>query len=408
MYSSARRAIAAGRISAAHTVRTGGIAETVTKMCFGNNVGFAFSGAVTRTQLFAPDFGSLVVELVPGADPDSLFGNGGFISLGATIADPVIRDGDETLPLDDLRRRWEEPLEKVFPSHPPLRPFRFDAPPYGKRGAARPAVRAAKPRALITVFPGTNCEYDSARAFEKAGAEPRLFIMRNLSARDIDESIERMERMFRESQILMIPGGFSAGDEPDGSGKFIAAFFRNPRIQDAVADFLQKRDGLMLGICNGFQALIKLGLVPWGEIRPLEPESPTLTFNTLGRHISRMAYTRITSVKSPWFAKVNAGDVHAIPISHGEGRFVAPEPLVRELFENGQVATRYTGPDGEYADDYAGNPNGSHAAIEGITSPDGRVLGKMGHSERTAAWIAKNIYGDKDQKLFESGVEYFR
>jgi phosphoribosylformylglycinamidine synthase len=217
-----------------------------------------------------------------------------------------------------------------------------------------------------------------------------------------------MAQQIKKSQILMIPGGFSAGDEPDGSGKFIAAFFRNPRVKEAVGELLANRDGLCLGICNGFQALIKLGLVPYGEIGSIAPDSPTLTFNTIGRHISRMAHTRIASVKSPWFSKATVGDLHAIPISHGEGRFVAPEPLLRSLFENGQVATRYVNQDGEYADDMAGNPNGSHGAIEGITSPDGRVLGKMGHSERKGEYVAKNIPGIKDQLLFESGVAYFR
>ncbi|MGA3052129.1 MAG: phosphoribosylformylglycinamidine synthase subunit PurQ, partial [Chitinispirillaceae bacterium] len=261
---------------------------------------------------------------------------------------------------------------------------------------------------LITVFPGTNCEYDSARAFEKAGAHVTTLVIRNRTAADIDDSIEEAAQRLRNAQILMIPGGFSAGDEPDGSGKFIAAFFCNPRLKEAIAALLDKRDGLALGICNGFQAIIKLGLVPWGEIRTPTPESPTLTFNTIGRHISRMAHTKIVSVKSPWFLKAQVGDVHTIPISHGEGRFVAPQACIHSLFARGQIATRYVNADGRFADDMDGNPNGSHAAIEGITSPDGRVLGKMGHSERKGENVSKNVPGVKDQLLFESGVEYFR
>jgi phosphoribosylformylglycinamidine synthase len=283
----------------------------------------------------------------------------------------------------------------------------FDAPLYTNRNTHRSAAEIARPRALITVFPGTNCEYDSARAFEKAGATAEVLVMRNLSAQDIDGSIAAAVKSINNSQILMIPGGFSAGDEPDGSGKFIAAFFRNPHVKDAVHDLLNKRDGLVLGICNGFQALIKLGLVPYGEIRTITPDDPTLTFNTIGRHISRMVCTRVVSVKSPWLAKVAAGDLHTIPISHGEGRLIAPESCIRSLFDNGQIATRYVDMHGAYAEGMEGNPNGSHCAIEGITSPDGRVLGKMGHSERKGPWVSKNIPGEKDQLLFESGVAYF-
>ncbi len=287
-------------------------------------------------------------------------------------------------------------------------PLAFDGSHCSERGRKRPAARIAAPRVLITVFPGTNCEYDSARAFERAGAKATTLVIRNRTASDIGASIDEAAKLLANSQILMIPGGFSAGDEPDGSGKFIAAFFCNPRLKEAVAALLDKRDGLALGICNGFQAIIKLGLVPWGEIRTPLPESPTLTFNTIGRHISRMAHTKIVSVKSPWFLLGDVGDVHSIPISHGEGRFVAPEACIRNLFANGQVATRYVDAEGRYADTMDGNPNGSHAAIEGITSPDGRVLGKMAHSERRGENVLKNVPGVKDQLLFESGVEYFK
>ncbi len=261
---------------------------------------------------------------------------------------------------------------------------------------------------FIPAFPGTNCEVDSARAFEKAGAETEILVVKNLSVSDIEETIDRMEKAIRRAQIVMLPGGFSGGDEPEGSGKFIATTFRNPRIAQAVTDLLEARDGLMLGICNGFQALIKLGLVPYGKITEPKEDDPTLTFNTLGRHVSRMVYTRVTSVKSPWMAGVNAGDVFTVPVSHGEGRFVADDKALRKLIENGQIATQYVDLDGQVSGDIQWNPNGSVCAIEGITSPDGRVLGKMGHSERKGKNLYKNVPGEKDQLLFESGVKYFK
>jgi phosphoribosylformylglycinamidine synthase len=408
IYSAFHAAISAGRIAAAHTVREHGIAESVSKMALGNGIGFSFVRGFDESLLFSPEIGSIIAELEADADPDELFGRQGYAVLGTTTDVPAITVNATTITIEEIRKHWEAPLETIFPTALPVPSTLFDAPAHTVRNTLRATAKTARPRALVTVFPGTNCEYDSARAFERAGARPEVFVVRNLTAADIDYSIETLKKLLRESQILMIPGGFSAGDEPDGSGKFIAAFFRNPHLKDAVTELLQKRDGLCLGICNGFQALIKLGLVPWGEIRPLTPESPTLTFNTIGRHISRMARTKITSVKSPWLSKVNVGDIHAVPISHGEGRFVGPEPLIRSLFENGQVATRYVDHDSAFADTYAGNPNGSHCAIEGITSPDGRVLGKMGHSERRGMHVAKNVPGNKDQKIFEAGVGYFK
>ena len=271
-----------------------------------------------------------------------------------------------------------------------------------------PVIKTAKPKVFIPVFPGTNCEVDTARAFAKAGADPQLLIVKNLTPKDIEETITQMEKMIKESQIIMFPGGFSGGDEPDGSGKFIATTFRNPVIAQAVTDLLEKRDGLMLGICNGFQALIKLGLVPYGKITDITEDSPTLTFNTVGRHISHMAYTRVTSVKSPWLSQVNAGDVFAVPISHGEGRFVANDAMLQKLIEGGQVATQYVDLNGKPSDDIAFNVNGSVCAIEGITSPDGRIFGKMGHSERKGDNLYANVPFEKDQKIFESGVAYFK
>jgi phosphoribosylformylglycinamidine synthase len=408
MYTAVHAAVLEGRLAAAHTVRGGGVAETVTKMCFGNRIGFVFAATFDRSRLFTPAIGSIVVELGDNVTAAELFGGIETVELGSTTDAQAITIGDTDLPLDELQKRWEAPLAKVFPPAPVVPPVTFDAPAYPQRNTKRTRARVTRPRALITVFPGTNCEYDTLRAFEKAGAAPEIFVLRNLSASDIDGSIDAVTKLIAKSQILMIPGGFSAGDEPDGSGKFIAAFFRNPHVKGAVEDLLNKRDGLMLGICNGFQALIKLGLVPYGEIREIAPGSPTLTFNTIGRHLSRMVCTKVASVKSPWLAKVNVGDLHTIPISHGEGRLVAPEAHVNQLFATGQVATRYVNPDGELTDDLDGNPNGSHGAIEGITSPDGRVLGKMAHSERKGACVAKNIPGVKDQLIFESGVAYFQ
>ncbi|MBN1131411.1 MAG: phosphoribosylformylglycinamidine synthase [Chitinispirillaceae bacterium] len=406
MFSAVHRAIGKGAVSAAHSVRSGGIAEAVAKMSFGNRIGLTLDKSFDLRGLFSPDIGSLVVEMNVG-NPGMHFRGVEHVTLGRTSPESVIRAGHETLTIEDLQRRWEMPLEKVFPTKVPRASVKCESADFTGMGIRRSGPRIARPRVCITVFPGTNCEYDSMRAFARAGAEPHFFIMKNLTAADIDESIRRIVKQIKESQILMIPGGFSAGDEPDGSGKFIAAFFRHPHVKDAVDDLLHKRDGLIIGICNGFQALIKLGLVPFGSITAMEPASPTLTFNTIGRHISRMAYTRVASVKSPWFAGVHVGDIHAVPISHGEGRFVAPGPHIARLLKNGQVATRYTDPDGNLLDDDDGNPNGSHGAIESITSPDGRVVGKMGHSERRSEFTAKNICGNKDQKLFESGVRYF-
>ena len=266
----------------------------------------------------------------------------------------------------------------------------------------------AKPRVLIPVFPGTNCEYDSQRAFEKAGAEVETLVIANLSVSALEQTIQKMEKMIKNAQMIMLPGGFSAGDEPEGSGKFIAATFRNPVIKDAVMDLLQNRDGLMLGICNGFQALIKLGLVPYGEIRDIDENSPTLTYNQIGRHISCLVDTKITSNLSPWLWGTETDDIYTIPVSHGEGRFVAPQSVIDELATKGQIATQYVDPSGNATYDIRYNPNGSICAIEGITSPDGRVLGKMGHSERIGNGLYKNVSGEKDQKIFVSGVNYFK
>ena len=394
-----------GKVLSASVVKEGGAAASVCKACFGNLFGFAFAKELSDKELFAPLSGSLVLELEDGAqlDKDVLH-----YELGVVTDDGRITMGESAVGVTELIDAWKAPLEKVFPTQAECPAVTVDVPLYPARSTASPAIKVAKPKVFIPVFPGTNCEVDTARAFEKAGAEVELLIVKNLTQQGIEETIDRMEQIIRTSQMIMLPGGFSGGDEPDGSGKFIATTFRNPRIAEAVSDLLKNRDGLMLGICNGFQALIKLGLVPYGEIRPLKPTDPTLTFNTVGRHISHMAYTRVTSVKSPWFAQVNAGDVFAIPVSHGEGRFMADEATVRALSENGQIATQYVDLGGSPSGDVTFNLNGSVCAIEGITSPDGRVLGKMGHSERKGENLYQNVPFAKDQKIFESGVAYFK
>ncbi|HEX3019767.1 MAG TPA: phosphoribosylformylglycinamidine synthase [Chitinispirillaceae bacterium] len=405
-YSVVHSLISDGKVLSAHTVKSGGVVEAVSKMCFGNRIGMQFQNVVDEKLLFSANIGSLVLEVCYGFDFSKTFSGIVFTKLGITSEKPCITVNGMEIGIAELQDHWEKPLEKVFPSKAPFTEAVMAADLYTSRSNVKPRVKFARPRVLISVFPGTNCEYDTERAFNKAGAECDIFVLKNIRPSDIEESIESMVKKIRGSQIVMIPGGFSAGDEPDGSGKFIAAFFRNPHIKDAIDDLLKNRDGLMLGICNGFQALVKLGLVPYGEIREMHEFSPTLTFNTIGRHISHMAYTRVCSVKSPWFSNVKPGDIHAMAVSHGEGRFVAPEKTIKELLINGQIATQYVDCDGNCCGPEA-NLNGSYYAIEGVCSPDGRVLGKMGHSERKGDHVAVNIHGCKDQLLFESGVSYY-
>ena len=393
-----------GKILAASVVREGGAAATVARMSFGNKIGFEFKNELTAKELFAPLSGSFVVELADGAEISDIL----YYDLGTTVDAETITVNGETLTIDELIEEWNFKLEGVFPTKSYCPANEQEIPLYTERNTSSPVIKTAKPKLFIPVFPGTNCEIDTARAFEKAGAEPELLIVKNLTPAAIEETISEMVKLIDDAQMVMLPGGFSGGDEPDGSGKFIATTFRNPRVSEAVARLLNQRDGLMLGICNGFQALIKLGLVPYGEIRELKADDPTLTFNTIGRHISHMAYTRVTSTKSPWFSSVNAGDVFSVPISHGEGRFVVSDEMLQKLIANGQIATQYVDLNGKQADTIEFNPNGSVCAIEGITSPDGRVLGKMGHSERKGDNLYKNVPFEKDQKIFESGVKYFK
>ncbi len=395
------------QILSASVVREGGAAAAVCRMCFGNQMGFQFAGDPDQKTLFAPLSGSLVLELKDDSDITGLETLGASV-LGTVCGEPVILIGSERLSLAALTEAWEKPLEKVFPTRAETKAYFCQVPLYSERNQKAPAVQYAKPRVFIPAFPGTNCEVDTARAFERAGAKADVLIVKNLTPADIEETIEAMVKAIQNAQIIMLPGGFSGGDEPDGSGKFIATTFRNPRVAEAVSELLEKRDGLMLGICNGFQALIKLGLVPYGRITQIQENDPTLTFNTLGRHVSRMVYTRVTSVKSPWLMGAEAGQIHTVPVSHGEGRFVADAQTVARLMANGQIATQYVDLEGNPSMDIQWNPNGSVCAIEGITSPDGRILGKMGHSERQGENLYGNVPGEKDQQLFASGVRYFK
>ena len=395
------------KIVSAATIGVGGIAAAVTKMAFGNDIG----AVINEEDLFNYNYGSFVLELAcDKAEAEKLFAGYNFAVIGNTTSEKSIVANGVTIDLDEALNIWIKPLEKIFPTKYleevkkadiEIKPFNVVEKKFSGKGIAAPRV-------LIPVFPGNNCEYDTKRAFEKAGAVADTLVVTNLKTQWLEESIDKMVDMIHNSQIIMIPGGFSAGDEPEGSGKFIAAVFRNPKVKEAVMDLLKNRDGIMLGICNGFQALIKLGLVPFGEIRDMEENSPTLTFNTIGRHISCLADTKIVSNKSPWLWNSNVGDIHKVAFSHGEGRFMADEAVIKALAENNQIATQYVDPNGNPTFDIRYNPNGSLYAIEGITSPDGRVLGKMGHSERMGNGVFKNVPGEKDQKIFLSGVQYFK
>ncbi len=395
-------------INSAWAVGLGGAMEGICKMALGNKIGFEFNGCCDKSQLFNAKYGSLIIEVKGLGATGALGDMVDVIKLGHTIKEPKILICGEEITLDEIEDAWTKPLESIFATKADFEDVGMKKFAYGERINICPKENFAKPRIFIPAFPGTNCEYDSARAFERAGGVPDVQIFKNLRTEHIKESIDTFVKSINEAQIVMLPGGFSGGDEPDGSGKFIKAAFENERVRDAVMELLNNRDGLMLGICNGFQALIKLGLVPYGEIRRTDDTCPTLTFNTIGRHVSRIATTRISSVKSPWFSGVELGDIHQIAISHGEGRFVASPEVIAEMEKNGQIATQYVNLDGEPTYDMPYNPNGSYYAIEGITSPDGRVLGKMGHSERFKENVFKNIPGNKDQKIFESGVKYFK
>ena len=400
-----------GKVKAAYAVDCYGAAPAVAKMAFGNGFGAAFNDEVPLKHLFRNRIGDLILEMEPGCEelleeclPDNYTVIGTVTEAGSGAA--FTWHGKSVSEADALAA-WKAPLEKVFPTKASKDETVLDTPIYDKGSIAVCTHKIAQPTVFIPVFPGTNCEYDTAAAFEKAGAKTVTRVFTNLSPLDIRESVNAYAKEIEQAQIIMFPGGFSAGDEPDGSAKFFATAFRNAAIEDAVGDLLNKRDGLILGICNGFQALIKLGLVPNGAITGQNEDSPTLTYNTIGRHISKMAYTKVVTNKSPWLAGAQLGGVYTNPASHGEGRFVAPKEWIDKLFANGQVATQYCDPDGVITMDEEWNINGSYAAIEGITSPDGRILGKMAHCERKGAGVNLNIYGEQDLKIFESGVRYF-
>ena len=387
-----------GIVLSASAVGYGGVAEALFKMGLGNQVGFRMIADMSMDELFEPAYGSLVLEIATGAPAGKL--------LGVTTHEYQFTACGETLDSAALQEIWEAKLEPVYP-------YRKAGPTVeavsGKiNPPAAPKIGVAKPKVIIPVFPGTNCEYDTAKAFRAAGADPEILVIRNLTPADVTASCEALVKAIDASQIVMLPGGFSGGDEPDGSAKFIASFFRSPAVTDAVRRLLFERDGLMLGICNGFQALIKLGLVPYGDIQPITADSPTLTFNTIGRHQSMLVRTRVASTGSPWLSRCALGDEYLVPISHGEGRFVAPQAVLDQLAANGQIATQYVDLNGQPTMDLSYNPNGSLLAIEGITSPDGRILGKMGHSERRGDGLYENVAGDTFQPIFEGGVDYFR
>ena len=425
--------VKAGKIVSAYTLDGKGVALAVSKMAFGNGLGVQLNDTLEKDTLFAPGFGDLVAE-VPAEEVDKLTAGG--IVIGEVTDTPVLAYKDVKITLDEALEAWKGTLEKVFKtvsgeqggtaflgeetaSDGPTAVF-MCVKPEDKDAVIENGVyktkniyvckhKVAQPRVFIPVFPGTNCEYDSTKAFERAGAEVDVKVFKNLTAEDIRDSVEIFEKAINQAQIIMFPGGFSAGDEPDGSAKFFATAFQNAKLKEAVTKLLEERDGLALGICNGFQALIKLGLVPYGAITGQKEDSPTLTFNTINRHISKMVYTKVVSNKSPWLQLAEPGSTYCNPASHGEGRFVAPKEWIERLFANGQVATQYVTPDGELdINNEEWNVNGSYMAIEGITSPDGRVLGKMAHSERRGESVAINIYGEQDLKIFESGVKYFK
>ena len=388
-----------GKVYSAYTPTIGGIAEAVMKMSFGNGLGFSFEG-ISLDELFEYSYGSFILEVDGDIE--------GARTLGTVTDDAEFSFNGETISIYDVLKIYEDRLEGVYScnipdSKAPVADFSYTA-----TGRPAPAIKVAKPKVLIPAFPGTNCEYDSAKAVADAGAEPEIIVINNLSADGISRSVERFAEALKTSQIIFIPGGFSGGDEPDGSGKFITAFFRNAAIKEGVADLLDNRDGLICGICNGFQALIKLGLVPYGKIIDTDESCPTLTYNTIARHQSRIVRTRIASKKSPWLSLTNVGDIYSVPISHGEGRFLASDELIKQLAENGQIATQYVDLDGKATTDVRFNPNNSCYAIEGITSPDGRVFGKMGHSERIGKDLYKNVPGNYDIRMFEAAVKYFK
>ena len=405
LYNAVAKAIADKAVVSAYTLNAKGIAEAVSKMAFGNKLGVRINADYDSSEFFAPKYGCIIAE----ADPELLDKIGcKYTVIGEVTDDGTFTYGDAVISVEEALNTWKKPLEKVFPTVAVKGGQKLETPVYNADSIYVCKNKVAKPTVFIPVFPGTNCEYDSTKAFENAGANVVTKVFKNLTAADIRDSVDEFEKAINQAQIIMFPGGFSAGDEPDGSAKFFATAFRNAKIKEAVDKLLNERDGLALGICNGFQALIKLGLVPYGKITEQKADSPTLTMNTIGRHISKMVYTKVVSNKSPWLAGAELGGVYVTPASHGEGRFVADKEWLDRLFAEGMVATQYVDIDGNPTMDEEWNVNGSYRAIEGITSPDGRVFGKMAHVERKGDAVAVNIFGEQDLKVFESGVKYFK
>ena len=402
--------IADKKAFSAISVGRGGIAAAISKMCLGNNLGFKFTSFIQQDDLFKPLYGTLLLEVSPSFDIAANLAGTGAVEIGKTRDVPSIITELDTIVLADVKEAYTAPLEKIFPTTVPQVVRQIDRPtyaPYKQGKIVGSSVKIAKPRVCIPVFPGTNCEYDSARAWERAGAIPEIFVVRNLTPKAVEETVAELAASIRRAQILMLPGGFSGGDEPDGTGKFIAAMFRAPALTEAVQRLLRDQDGLILGICNGFQALLKLGLLPYGKIVDLDENSPTLTYNNIGRHVSQTVRVRVASNLSPWLSGVNVGDTHTIAVSHGEGRFYTDAKTVANMRIRGQIATQYVNEKGEPTLEQPYNPNGSGNAIEGITSSDGRIYGRMAHAERIGENISKNVPGEMNQMIFESGVSYF-
>ena len=408
MYETVTTQMRGGLVKAAYVLEGKGIAQAAAKMAFGNKLGVAFEEKEAVSTYFEPAYGNLLLE-VDAADVEKVAALGLDYKMVGTVTEKAeFTYGNESVSMEEAIASWTQTLEKVFPTRSGVEDKKITTGLYDAKEIYVCKHKVAKPKVFIPVFPGTNCEYDTMKSFVAAGAETESIVFKNMTESDIKDSVDAFESAINESQILMFSGGFSAGDEPDGSAKFITSVFRNERIKEAVHRLLQERDGLALGICNGFQALVKLGLVPYGEIKTQKDDSPTLTTNSIGRHISKSVYTKVVTNKSPWLRKATLGGVYAVPASHGEGRFVASKEWIDKLFENGQVATQYVDVNGNPTMDEDFNPNGSYYAIEGITSPDGRVLGKMAHSERRGDGVALNICGDQNQLIFESGVQYFK
>ena len=400
LFDKVTKLLRSGKAVACYTPGMGGIAEAIFKMAIGNGLGFNYNSELTTEEIFGLDYASFLLEVTEDIPQAKL--------IGTILDDGKITYKDEELCISKLQREYEERLESVYSCDLDGEKDKLENISFTEKKYHAPAVKTAKPRVLIPVFPGTNCEYDSAKAVTDAGADAEIFVINNLSSDGIARSVESFASEVANSQMIFIPGGFSGGDEPDGSGKFITAFFRNSAIKEQVTELLEKRDGLMIGICNGFQALIKLGLVPFGKIMDTDAHCPTLTFNSIGRHQSRIVTTRVASANSPWLSETRVGELYNVPISHGEGRFIAEPEMLAQLIANGQVATQYVDAEGDATNDILYNPNGSVAAIEGILSPDGRVLGKMGHSERIGSGLYKNVPGNYDMQLFKSAVRYFK